>query len=240
MNASVEISIVVPAYNESENIPLLLQEILPVMHDVGRPWEVLFINDASTDDTLETLKKLAQEHPELRYVSFAKNCGQSAGFKAGFEEARGELLITMDADLQNDPRDIPKLLDAYAQGYEMVIGWRADRQDTLAKKWASRFANWVRNKVSRETVKDTGCSLKLMRADLARKLPFFTGMHRFLPTLMKMHGARVAEIKVHHRARKHGASKYGVLDRALTTWRDLLAVRWMQDRFFSYEIKEKN
>ncbi len=238
MNTAL-LSIVIPAYNEAENLPEVLAEVHVALAPLNREWECIFVDDGSTDATLRVIKSLAEADPRVRYLAFEKNCGQSAAFAAGFQHARGAVIVTMDADLQNDPADIPAMLEIFDQGYDMVIGWRAKRRDSWAKRQASRIANWIRNKVSRETVKDTGCSLKLMRADLARQLPMFTGMHRFLPTLMKMRGARVAEVKVNHRPRRHGASKYGVIDRALTTWSDLLAVRWMQMRHIDYRIKEK-
>ncbi len=234
-----QLSIVIPAYNEADNLPETLAEIHSALRGLERSWECIFVDDGSTDTTLAVIKQLADKHEHVGYLVFERNCGQSAAFAAGFRHARGEVIITMDADLQNDPADIPAMLDIYDQGYDMVIGWRAERKDTWAKRKASRIANWIRNKVSRETVKDTGCSLKLMRAAMIREVPMFTGMHRFFPTLMKMRGATVAEVKVNHRPRRHGSSKYGVLDRALTTWSDLLAVRWMQMRFIDYKIREK-
>ncbi len=240
MLAHSTLSVVVPAYNEAENIPILFEEVRSVLSRLNRDWEILFIDDCSTDETLPTLRRLANEHPELRYLSFERNCGQSAGFSAGFQAARGEVIITMDADLQNDPGDIPLMLERFGQGADMVIGWRARRQDTWAKRMASLLANRVRNALTRENVRDTGCSLKVLRADLARRIPMFTGMHRFLPTLMRLEGARVVEIKVNHRPRRHGTSKYGVLDRALATWQDLLAVRWMQKRHIRYALREHN
>lgn len=234
-----KLSMVVPAYNEEDNLPTVLKEVTQAVAPLEREWEIIFVDDGSSDTTLQVIKELAAEHQTVRYLSFARNCGQSAAFAAGFQAATGEVIVTMDADLQNDPADIPAMLRLYEQGYDMVIGWRAERQDSWAKKKASRIGNAIRNWVSRETVKDTGCSLKIMRADMARAIPMFTGMHRFLPTLMKLQGARVAEVKVNHRPRLHGKSKYGVLDRALTTWSDLLAVRWMQMRHIRYEIKEQ-
>ncbi len=237
----VAVSVVVPAYNEEDNIPLLVQELRAALDPLGLVWECIFVDDGSQDTTLEVLKALAREQPGcLRYLSFQRNCGQSAAFAAGFQAARGAVIVTLDADLQNDPADIPAMLQVYqGQGCDMVIGWRAKRKDTAAKRLASRFANAVRNYVSRETVRDTGCSLKVLRADLAKRLPMFTGMHRFLPTLMKLEGARVEEIPVNHRPRCHGKSKYGIFDRALRTWSDLLAVRWMQMRYIRYHIKEQ-
>jgi dolichol-phosphate mannosyltransferase len=150
------------------------------------------------------------------------------------------VVVTLDADLQNDPADIPAMLDVYVQGVDMVIGWRAKRQDSVIKRYASRFANWVRNKISRETVRDTGCSLKVMRAEMVKRIPMFTGMHRFLPTLMKLEGALVAEVRVNHRPRSKGVSKYGIWDRAWSSAYDLLAVRWMQKRHIGYKVADTN
>jgi len=234
------LSVVVPVFNEEDNLDAVFQQVAQALQPLGVMWELVFVDDGSSDSSLEVIRRLAHEHPGVvRFLSFTRNCGQSAAFAAGFQHAAGEVVVTMDADLQNDPADIPAMLEVFEKGHDMVIGWRAARQDSWVKKRASRIANWIRNTVSRETVKDTGCSLKLMRADMARRLPMFTGMHRFLPTLMKLEGATVAEVKVNHRPRLHGKSKYGVLDRALTTWSDLLAVRWMQMRYIRYEIREK-
>ena len=238
--APPEISLVVPAYNEEKNLPLLVEEIARAMERAGKSWELILVDDGSTDASLSVIRRMAAGQPQVRYISFANNSGQSAAFGAGFQEAQGEWIITMDADLQNDPADIPDMLALLENGkYDMVTGWRAIRQDSTAKRWASRLGNAVRNKLSNENVQDTGCSLKILRADLAKRLPMFTGMHRFLPTLMKMNGATVAEIKVNHRARLHGVSKYGIWDRAKKTFFDLLAVRWMQNRHVNYSIKER-
>lgn len=235
----VEAALIVPVYNEEGNLTLLFEEIQRAMSRQARSWQVLFVDDGSTDSSLAVLRALAEASPKARYIAFAANRGQSAAFAAGFKEAGGDVFITLDADLQNDPADIPAMLALYDQGHDMVIGWRAKRNDNLIRRVSSKLANAVRNALSRETVKDTGCSLKILRADLARELPMFTGMHRFLPTLMKMKGARVAEIKVNHRPRVHGVSKYGVWNRAFAALYDLFAVRWMQKRHFTYEIKER-
>ena len=234
------VSLIIPVYNEQDNLPVLLEEIRTAMAAQNRTWEALFVDDGSRDNSLQILRDLAAREPRLRYIAFAENRGQSAAFAAGFQEARGEIFVTLDSDLQNDPADIPRLLDVYGQEYEMVIGWRAKRQDTFVKRISSKIANAIRNRLSRETVKDTGCSLKVLQASLARRLPMFTGMHRFFPTLMKMQGARVAEVNDNHRPRLHGKSKYGVWDRAFSALYDLLAVRWMQSRHFTYRIKERN
>ncbi len=232
------VALIIPVYNEEENIPILFAEILGAMEMQKRPWQALFVDDGSSDKSLSILRDLAGADRRVRYLSFARNCGQSAAFAAGFRHAEGSVFVTLDADLQNDPMDIPGMLDRYDEGHDMVVGWRTDRKDTRAKRWASKFANRVRNFISRETIHDTGCSLKVLNAAMARELPMFTGMHRFLPTLMKMQGAKVAEVMVKHRARKYGASKYGIWDRAFSALYDLLAVRWMQKRHCVYKIAE--
>ncbi len=238
--SSPEISLVVPVYNEEGNLPVLVREITAAMTAAGKSWELILIDDGSTDTSLPVMRDLAAKQPELRYIAFAANCGQSAAFSAGFAEAKGCAIITLDADLQNDPADIPAMLALYDKdGIDMVVGWRQKRQDSTAKRWASKLGNRVRNALTRENIKDTGCSLKVLRSAMAKRLPMFTGMHRFLPTLMKMQGAKVAEVAVNHRPRLHGVSKYGIWDRARKTFFDLLAVRWMQSRHVNYSIKER-
>jgi glycosyltransferase involved in cell wall biosynthesis len=239
-NAHDKISLVIPVYNEADNLPILYEEVVAALAGIDREWELLFIDDGSRDLSLQVIRGLADADERVRYLAFAENCGQSAAFAAGFREAAGEVVVTMDADLQNDPRDIPAMLEAYAsRGQDMVIGWRASRQDSWVKRVASTIANRVRNRISRETVRDTGCSLKVMRTAMLRNIPMFNGMHRFLPTLMKLEGARVAEVRVNHRPRLKGVSKYGVWDRALAASYDLLAVRWMQKRHIRYRVREK-
>ena len=238
--SSPQVSLIVPVYNEEENLGPLVDEIRKAMEQQPRSWELLLVDDGSTDGSLAAARNLAHKHAFVHYLSLTENRGQSAAFAAGFQEVRGEIIVTLDADMQNVPSDIPAMLNLYDQGFDMVIGWRADRRDTLAKRLASKFANALRNRLSHETVRDTGCSLKVFRAAMARQLPMFTGMHRFLPTLMKMKGAKVAEMKVNHRPRLHGYSKYGVWNRAFAAFYDLLAIRWMQKRSFIYEITERD
>lgn len=235
-----KVSLIIPVYNEEENLQDLYREVSRAMANQAWQWELVFVDDGSSDGGLDIIRHLAEGDERVRYVAFARNCGQTAAFSAGFRFAAGDVLVTMDADLQNDPADIPALLDVYAQGADMVIGWRAKRQDSFVKRLASRFANWVRNAISHETVRDTGCSLKAMRADMARTIPMFKGMHRFLPTLMKLEGAVVAEVRVNHRPRCKGVSKYGIWDRAWSAAYDLLAVRWMQKRHIAFRVAETN
>jgi len=239
-NTINKISLIIPVYNEEENLRDLYSEIERSLRGLTCEWEMLLVDDGSKDKSLTVIRELVAADPRVRFLSFERNCGQSAAFAAGFQHAAGDVVVTLDADLQNDPADIPAMLQVYSQGVDMVIGWRAKRQDTLVKRYASKLANWVRNRISRETVRDTGCSLKVMRTEMVRTIPMFTGMHRFLPTLMKLEGATVAEMRVNHRPRGKGVSKYGIWDRAWSSAYDLLAVRWMQKRHIGYKIAETN
>ncbi len=190
-------SIVVPLNNEEENVEELIAEISPVMHSLGKPWELICVNDGSTDNTHNRLKKLAQDHPELRILSFDKNYGQSSAFDAGFKAVRGQYVITMDGDRQNDPRDIPKLLACLDEA-DLVCGRRIKRKDTLVKRLTSFVANAVRRRLCKDGVQDTGCSLKVYRTECLEKIKIFHGMHRFLPALFIIEGFRVKEIDVNH------------------------------------------
>jgi dolichol-phosphate mannosyltransferase len=232
-----EYSFVIPVYNEQENLLTLNDEIVKAIRKIGLPCEVIWIDDGSSDGSLDIIKQLAAQYLNYRFISFEKNCGQSAALAAGLSAVKGKYVITLDSDLQNNPMDILNMIP-YLEKYDMVTGWRKDRHDTGWKKFSSKFANSIRNRLSRETIKDTGCSLKIMKTEYVKMIKMYKGMHRFLPTLMKMQGASVIEVPVTHRPRTKGVSKYGTWDRAFSGLRDLLAVRWMQDRNISYNIKE--
>ncbi len=240
MTNHYELSLVIPVYNEQDNLRKLMQEIDTALKPLDIPYEVIFVDDGSTDASLEVLKEISTIYPKAKYISFEQNRGQSAAFCAGFDEAKASRVATMDADLQNDPADLPAMLNLYKEGHQMVIGWRMKRKDVFIKRIASKIANAIRNRLTRESVKDTGCSLKIMDTEMVRSIPRFNGMHRFLPTLMKMQGASVAEVKVNHRPRHQGESKYGTLDRAIAGGYDLFGVRWIQSRHFNYKIKERS
>ena len=229
------ISVVVPVYNEKENIGPLHREIRAVMDATGLPWELLLVDDGSTDGSAADLERLAAADPGVRVLRLEKNTGQSAALAAGFAAAAGEVVVTLDADLQNDPADIPRLLSALP-GYGAVVGWRRQRHDSWVRRLSSRIANGVRNAVTRETVTDTGCSLKAMRRVALFHLPAFRGMHRFLPTFIKMNGYPVTELPVNHRPRQAGESKYGIGNRLWVGIGDLFMVRWLQGRGFNYRI----
>ncbi|MGC8763696.1 MAG: glycosyltransferase family 2 protein [Acidobacteriota bacterium] len=232
------VSVVVPVYNEEENLPVLLREIRETLDPLGRPYEVVFVDDGSRDRSLEVLKGLLPENPMVRVVVFEKNAGQTAAMDAGLRAARGEILVTLDADLQNDPHDIPLLLQEIGR-FDVVVGYRAVRQDSLVKRITSKVGNGARNWLTKEQIRDTGCSLKAFRREAVARLKLFKGMHRFLPTLCKMEGFTVTEVKVNHRPRVHGKTKYGVFDRLRATVPDVLAVRWMQKRVLGYRVKEE-
>jgi dolichol-phosphate mannosyltransferase len=231
------LSLVIPAYNEQENIPTLLQRVAAALAQTGKPFEVVIVDDGSTDDTPRLLAEGMRKYPWLRVLRMARNGGQSAAFEAGFEAARGEVIATIDADLQNDPEEIPRLLPLL-DGYDMVTGWRKDRQDTPFRRWQSRQANRIRNWISEETVQDSASSLKLYKAHAIKGLKLFNGAHRFFPTLVKMRGYTVREEPVKHSHRFAGTAKYGFRNRAFRAFIDLLAVRWMKKRYLRYQFSE--
>ena len=238
MSVPVELSLVVPVYNERESLPILVDEIRGALG--GRRYEIVAVDDGSTDGSLEVLKALKRDHPELYIVALAANAGQTAAFAAGFRVARGDVVVTLDADLQNDPADIPALVAELVQsGAAAVVGYRVDRRDTGWKRLQSRIANGVRNRLNRETIRDTGCSLKAFRAAPLRQLALFNGMHRFLPTLIRLSGGSVREVPVRHRPRRYGKTKYGMWNRVFRSLVDALAVRWMQRRALRYRVREE-
>jgi glycosyltransferase involved in cell wall biosynthesis len=231
------LSLVIPAYNEQEVIPTLLSRVAAALQQVGRPFEVVIVDDGSSDATPRLLAEAMAQHPWLRVLRMAKNSGQSAAFDAGFKAARGEVVATIDADLQNDPEEIPRLLPML-DGYDMITGWRKDRHDSKFRLFQTRIANRIRNWISDETIQDSASSLKIYRRHCLVGLQLYTGMHRFFPTLVKMRGYTVLETPVKHSARYAGTAKYGFRNRALRAFIDLLAVRWMKKRFLRYQASE--
>jgi glycosyltransferase involved in cell wall biosynthesis len=231
------LSVVVPAFDEEENLPTLHREISAALDKVAKPAEIVFVDDGSRDGSLRAMQELAAEDPRVRVVALDGNHGQSAALEAGFRAVRGEVVATLDADLQNDPADIPRLL-AHLDRADVVNGVRADRRDTRVRKLSSRIGNGFRNWATGESVTDVGCSLRVMRAAPLRRVKLFRGMHRFLPTLLRMEGATVMEVPVSHRPRIHGQSKYGIGNRLFTGLRDVFAVRWMQSRALRYRLKD--
>lgn len=233
-----EISLVIPVYNEEENLPILHGEILWAMEGAGGSWEVLYVDDGSTDTSPAILSGLAREDPRVRVIRQRRNSGQSAALDAGFRHARGGIVVTLDSDLQNDPADIPRLLERIGE-YDVVSGVRTRRQDSWIRKVSSRVANRIRNRVTRESVTDVGCTLRAARIEYLRRIPVFNGMHRFLPTLLRMAGARVTEVPVNHRPRLHGVPKYNIRNRIWRALLDLFGVRWLQSRWIDRQISEE-
>lgn len=231
------LSVVVPAFDEEENLPTLHREISAALDKLAKPAEIVFVDDGSRDGSLRVMHELAAEDPRVRVVALDGNHGQSAALEAGFRAVRGEVVATLDADLQNDPADVPRLL-AHLDRADVVNGVRADRRDTWVRKLSSRIGNGFRNWATGESVTDVGCSLRVMRAAPLRRVKLFRGMHRFLPTLLRMEGATVMEVPVSHRPRIHGQSKYGIGNRLFTGLRDVFAVRWMQSRALRYRLKD--
>jgi glycosyltransferase involved in cell wall biosynthesis len=224
-----DISIVIPLRDEEDNVDPLIHELTGVMRSIGRPYEVVVIDDGSVDATFARLRELHAGDPHLRVVQFERNFGQTAAFAAGFAHARGQLIVTLDGDLQNDPADIPRLLEV-ARTHDVVCGWRKNRQDAfLTRHVPSVVANWLLGIVSGIRLHDNGCSLKVFRSDVVRPLKLSPGMHRYLPALASQLGGRVAEVVVNHRPRRSGRSKYG-LSRTVGVLRDITGLRALMRR----------
>ncbi len=234
----VDISVVVPVYNEEENLPILIPRITEVLNPLGKTYEMIFVDDGSTDRSRQLLKEMVSRYPQIRVLGFKRNCGETAAGAAGLKEAKGEIVITIDADLQNDPKDIPTML-AYLNDYDMVTGWRQEREDSWVKRITSRIANRVRNQLSGEAIRDSGCTFRAYKRECLQNIKLYKGMHRFMPTLVKMEGFRVIEIPIAHHPRKFGVSKYTTWNRMWRAFVDLLAVKWMKSRHIHYEIEER-
>jgi glycosyltransferase involved in cell wall biosynthesis len=236
-----EISLVIPCYDEEGNLRELIKAIRAAVEPLKISYEVVITDDCSKDQSWEILKELAASDPRIRVQKFAFNCGESAASFAGLKAARGKYLFTLDADLQNDPKDLPKFLEAL-RNYDCVCGTRVKARgegDTFVKVASSRIANWVRNQLCGEQITDAGCTYRAFRRECVENLKFFKGMHRFLPTLFKIEGHSVTEIEVSNNPRFAGQSHYGVWNRLFASFYDLLAVRWMKKRMFKYKIAEK-
>jgi dolichol-phosphate mannosyltransferase len=234
----IDISIVAPVYNEEENLPILVSQLVEVLGPLRKTYEMIFVDDGSKDRSRQVLKEMVSKYPQLRGLGFKYNCGESAALYAGLREARGDIIVTLDADLQNDPKDIPAMLE-YLREYDMVTGWRQKREDSWVKRKTSKIANRIRNSLSGESIRDSGCTLRAYKRECLRNLKMYKGMHRFMPTLVKIEGFRVIEIPIAHRARQFGVSKYTTWNRMWSAFADLLAVRWMKSRHIRYEIEER-
>ena len=224
------LSVVIPIYNEQENIEPLLKELDPVLAAIGTSFEIICVDDRSTDESLQVLERMRKERPHLRILRHTINCGESAAGATGFSAARGAVIVTMDADLQHDPADIPRFLAAMGPDVAAVCGVRARREDNGVKRLSSRIANWFRNAVTGDSISDAGCTLRAIRRDALAEMVVFNGMHRFLPTILRYQGYRVTEMTINHRPRIRGQSKYGINNRMWRGLRDCLAMRWYHQR----------
>jgi glycosyltransferase involved in cell wall biosynthesis len=222
----MSVSVVVPIYNEIENIPLLHTAVTQVLQTLDRPYELILVNDGSKDGSTEALDALAQRDPAVKVIEFRKNYGQTAAMQAGMQAAGLDTIVLLDGDLQNDPNDIPMLLNKLDEGYDLVHGWRKNRQDTfINRKLPSKIANWLISKVTGFPVHDLGCTLKAIRTDIAQELQLYGEMHRFIPILAHWRGARCAEVVTNHHPRRFGQSKYGI-SRTTRVILDLMTVKY--------------
>jgi len=237
----MQYSVIIPIYNEAENIASLVDELDWVMHCYEGRWELIFVDDHSNDKTEQVLARIVKKKPYVHVVRLKKNYGQTNAFACGIKHAKGRYIISLDGDGQNDPRDIPLLIETSHKGptrYDLVSGSRQNRQDPWHKRLIGACANSIRRALLHDKTEDTGCSLKIYRKEALDKIALFDGMHRFLPALFQMHGFSTCEVPVHHRKRKRGKSKYSLFNR-FSSLTDLFAVRWMQKRCLSYEIESK-
>ncbi len=225
MKAPPKLSVIAPFYNEEQSIRPMRDAIVAALEPTGIPFEMVFVDDGSKDATLRIAAELVREDPRLRVVKFRRNYGQTPAMAAGIEQARGEILVTMDGDLQNDPSDIPEFLRKMDEGHDIVVGWRFNRQDKLVtRKIPSKIANWLIGKWTGVPIRDNGCSLKAFRASLIKQVPLYSEMHRFIPAMASIAGPRIAEIKVRHHARQFGKSKYG-LSRIYKVLLDMMVIK---------------
>jgi glycosyltransferase involved in cell wall biosynthesis len=226
------ISVVVPIYNEVESLPHLIEALASTLRDYGQSYEIICVDDGSTDGSTELLKQIAGDRADVVGILLRRNYGQTAAMAAGFKHARGRAIVSIDADLQNDPADIPLLVEKLAEGYDLVSGWRQNRQDaTLTRLLPSKIANWLIAKVTGVKIHDYGCSLKAYRSELVADMKLYGELHRFLPALAFIEGGKITEMPVRHHSRRYGRSKYG-LDRTFRVLMDLLTI-WFIKRFLT-------
>ena len=233
------LSLVVPCYDEEENVGPLIEEAFRVLSGMGIPFELVVVDDGSKDATLDRLRVERSRHPELRVIRLAKNTGQSGALAAGFRAARGEFIATLDGDLQNDPADIPRLFELVASGgCDVASGWRRKRRDSFLRRVSTRVANGVRKVFLRDGMNDSASSMKVYRREVLEHLPVFNGMHRFFPAIAKMRGFRVVELPVNHRPRVRGQAKYGLWNRVFRATVDMFGVAWLRGRALRIEARE--
>lgn len=234
ITAFLDLSVVIPVYNEVKNLQPLHEQLNDVLQTLGLNYEIIFVDDGSADGSYGVLQELHAADDCVKVIRFRRNFGQTAAFAAGFDHARGDLVVTLDADGQNDPADIPRLLDKMSEGdYDIVTGWRVNRQESLARRWVSRVANTIISRTTHISIHDRGCSLKVFRSEIVKNMRLYGQLHRFLPELASTIGVRVAEVPVNDRDRKFGQSKYGALSRTPRVILDLVTVSFLLGFFAS-------
>jgi len=240
MNEEIELTVVIPCYNEESNVVPLVEELTEVLEGLNRRYEILYVDDGSTDSSVDRIRKVQARRPKVRLVRHRMNSGESASEVTGFRHARGSTIITIDADLQNDPRDIPILLEHLSEA-DVVCGVRRHREDDRVKRVSSKIANGFRNIVTGDHVSDAGCTFRALKREVTYDLPVFNGLHRFLPTLARYQGFTVAEVPVNHRPRQSGKSKYGIGNRMWRGILDCVVMRWFKHRCVtSRRVAEEN
>ena len=237
--SDLDLSIVIPVYNERDNLVPLEEKLEKVLSKLQLSYEIIMVDDGSVDGSPHIINSIKNNNPRIKLIRFGSNHGQSAAFAAGFKAARGKYFVTLDADLQNNPADIPLLLEKMDE-FDVVCGWRFKRNDPWVKRISSKIGNAVRNSLSQEEIADTGCSLKAFRRECFDNIKPFKGMHRFFPTLMKMEGFKVVQVKVSHYPRLYGKSKYNIRNRLFASLHDLMAIRWMKKRQINYDIIQED
>jgi len=234
----IEISVVVPVFNEEKNLLILVPKLVEVLDRLGLSYEMIFVDDGSSDGSRSILKEMISKYPSIRIIGFKENRGLSTALIAGMREARGGKIVTLDSDLQNDPEDIPILL-GYLDRYDMATGWRKNREDPWLKRVSSKIANAIRNQLSGEKIMDSACTFRAFKRECLKDIQVFDGMHRFLSTLIKMEGYRVIEVPISHHPRRFGKSKYNIRNRMWRSFVDLLAIKWMKSRHIQFDVEER-
>jgi len=235
---TLDLTVLIPVCDEEENIAPLLEELIPVLENLRKTYEVIFVDDGSTDGTYARLGEFQARHPQIRLIKFTRNFDKTAALVAGWEQARGKIIVIMDGDRQNDPHDIPAMIGQIPP-YDLVCGYRVRRQDSWFRRLQSRIANRFRDWVIQDGIRDSGCAFQALRHEALHTQKFYLGLHRFIPALFQFEGYRVTQVPVNHRPRLHGRAKYGLRNRILRAFDDLMAVRWLRSRRIKYRIEEK-
>ncbi|WP_417238586.1 glycosyltransferase family 2 protein [Bizionia sp.] len=234
-----QFTIIVPVYNEEDNLPRVEKELLEYMQIASRKTKILFVNDGSKDSSQQHIEDIAKRHPEFQYISFKENRGLSAAIKAGFDYADTELVGYIDSDLQTDPKDFNVLLE-HINDYDLVTGVRANRKDSFVKNMSSTIANGIRRAFTKDGMDDTGCPLKVIKTDYAKRIPMFEGLHRFLPAMILLQEGKIVQVPVKHFPRVAGEAKFGVWNRLIGPLMDCFAYLWMKKKYINYTVEKHN